>query len=759
MASLVHHLIGCWTLCGAAFATGYFSAEPPPEAAPIANSLPVAQGAGWRSHLTELRATDRGEALRTQALGILNEAESDVALTRAVELLGWVGDPTDLPMLSAMARSQDPTLGQPAIQAMGRIGGPQATAELLAILHDRDSDSRYLAMQALAHTGEPTALAALIDALDDPLLRNGAAQAVVAFDTPVATRALARHIRTDPMVTQPMLSSLASTRIGRDLVLSLAEGRSGPTRRIARSALVQTHDPAMLPLLLDELENAPMARRWSICDQLGTLGDRSAASALLRAAHTGTSSVRSGALRALARLKASDMLLELVEGTDPVLARDAVSALQNQEEPRVTATLLWAAEQGERELASAAQEKLLQGTWHVDELPREVPALAMRLLAAEGGYTALRFLIRHGADPSTVRSAILQAPRGHRAPLLSQLGAIPTPASAAVLAEFLEDPDPNTRNTAIRTLLGHGGADGHVERAALGLYDGQVAHDYGQLDSLLLEIGTPDATRAVLDRLTEGTTDEALHAASAILNSGRRDAVADVVRIADSLDGPRAEKLMNRLLHANVPVPDSTLDRALSHGGQEVRQAALGHLAHRGRPSDLDRIRSMTSSDDPEARQAAMDALMRTEAPDRTQRLEEGVDDPQTRSSAVQALANDDGEQARQTTQRLARSDDPTLRAEVLQHLRWTNDGSKVALLADGLWDDAPEVVEVALQGILQRGTTGSARLLIERLQEGGLTAGQELRIASKLTEMGGSIADEHGATLADILEASDDQP
>lgn len=85
---------------------------------------------------------------------------------RALEVLGWIGDPRALEPLVAALQSNPEAIRMRAAEALGRIRDPRAVEPLIAALGDGDQYVRSYAAEALGEIRDPRAVEPLIQALE-----------------------------------------------------------------------------------------------------------------------------------------------------------------------------------------------------------------------------------------------------------------------------------------------------------------------------------------------------------------------------------------------------------------------------------------------------------------------------------------------------------------------------------------------------------------------------------------------------------------
>lgn len=209
-----------------------------------------------------------------------------------------------------------------AAEALGRLGEPAAVGPLCKLLDnpDPDVDVHLKVVQALGRIGHPSAARTLVHwVVQEPLADSAepAARVLVKFGSGALEALLS--VFKDPSVFAHMcypawvLGEIGDPRAV-DVLLPVA-GHSDPgVREDVVTALGKFTDNRINPVLVRALERDDLSTiRCKAASALGLIGDRAAASALVRATYD--DQVRDAAVEALGHLQAPegvDRLLELV---------------------------------------------------------------------------------------------------------------------------------------------------------------------------------------------------------------------------------------------------------------------------------------------------------------------------------------------------------------------------------------------------------------------------------------------------------------
>lgn len=542
------------------------------------------------------------------------------AIARLATFSAETAGPLLLPLV--VAEPSDPKATQDAILAIGMLGYLPAAPALASVLASPLPDLRIATLRALGAMNATSYLPEVIRTLGDPQpsVRAAAAAALGMF-APGVGRAdmvapLVGRLQDKTVgVRLAALSSLAKLHDPR-VPLAVASAMSDEHIDVRRAALTTALQmgtsaaAAALPLLRDP---SPELRQLA-ARVLGTIGDRDSAIALLDATATATGSERGAMLVALAQLARRQIE---VEATRRAIAN---ASLTGDPAAAVAATLL-----GEAFAPMACA--ILDGQARGDVV------LALSALAAAPAAASLDCIARE-----------LGRRRSPAPPLLGALAAIATPASVAILATYVSDPDPSLAAQALRNLapltaldprtidalaplathsdvatailaiegLGHTGDTTAVAILSpiLQAANSSAAIKGATIDALG-ELRSPKALPVLLDRLGVATAAESTRLARAIVAIDDPAAVPRLTEIVASGATARGHALEALVLlarrHAVAPAFQPSQLRRWARGGDDV----LAHAAIAGMmlaPSSETRDDLLTlarTADPPRAAQAA----------------------------------------------------------------------------------------------------------------------------------------------------------
>jgi len=748
-------------LCAGSAAGGYLLGRPPAEVAEVAPGVPPHEVPAWRVAVEAARATTDGQRLRARALDTINEADGDVALADAVELLGWVGGPEDHDLLVSFARSGDPMLEGPGCEALGRLGTDEAVATLLSWVDDRDLE-RGVVIASLGNTGHPDALDELVRRLDHPDHTWVAAWALAQFATPRAVHFLARALRdAEPGRAGALARALGSmvddVPEAAEALHSVLAGPRTPRRSAALTALAEAHDPLVFDLLMADLAGpAPTAAQAA--RGLGALGDPRAVSELAWQARQAQAEVRMAAIQALSQLDhpdADEALLEMVRTAPPTVAAHAVSALPRVDDDNVLDALLAAMETRGTEVRRAALQRLLGGRWPVGEVPAAVLELARMELrhptSNTWGIDPVGLLLTHGTvdDADLVEHALIHSPSPQRTAAVWSLQSLGTPAAQALLARLADDSDPGVRQAALGALLELGAEELVEERILAHLAEGK--QDYGAAEQMLVRLGTPRAVAAVLERVETGTQREWSSAVSALASSGSRAHCDELLAIADRTEDPQLRgHILQSLSYSETVDLEQVVSRALASDEPRLQATAAYGLARMDSAESREQLLALTRHDEPNVATAALSSLGNLGGPEAEEALIGALDDPDLAWAAVSSLQQVGTPSAREALMTASReADDPQVRASIVQQLAWSGAEGANERLGEALGDDAPEVRSAAIMALQGMGTTQAAELLAGSLASGELSDAEAAQAAMALQNLGGEVA----TSYEDLIE------
>jgi HEAT repeat protein len=160
-------------------------------------------------------------------------------------VIGSVGGIEAVRQLAPLVQDSDTNVATAALAALGRTRHPEATEILLNYLDAEDDWLRFAAVGALGELGDERAIDRIEELLEEPIMEDAAAAALVEINTVSAGRALARHLRAADGTLRPnMLAALVS--LSNDERGGIPHAISEELRQRAQRALRETADDATL---------------------------------------------------------------------------------------------------------------------------------------------------------------------------------------------------------------------------------------------------------------------------------------------------------------------------------------------------------------------------------------------------------------------------------------------------------------------------------------------------------------------------------
>jgi len=749
------------------FVGGRWSA-PEPTVPVVVKVRATSTDAPWRAALDATRATADAGALRGQALEVLNTADGDVALGDGVRLLGWVGQPEDHDLLYSFARSREPSLRDPGLEALGRLGTDQAVETLIALLDDRDVP-RSQVLYALGASGRARSAEVLAKHLQDPQDVWAASQALSRVATPYAVNALtAALLRSDAYRAGALargLSALADdVPQASDALHLVLVGPRTPVRAAALLALAEDHDPAVYDILVADVRTRGPAAAQAVV-ALGQLGDPRAVSLLANEARDGSTDTRYGAIAALAQLDhplADQALLRLVAEAPAPVAAQAVGSVPRVDDPAMVDALLDAGEGRPRAVTQAILQRLLGEAWGLGQVPPRVLDLARHQLTAASwdtwGIDPVGVLLQHGTDADVVlvEEALRTGPTNLRSAAVWSLSSAPPHRAERLLELLSADPDMNVRQGALSVMMQLGMYDLVEQRLLADLENGGMS--YGSTEHLLVQLGTPEAMKAVMDRIEGGTRREWNNAISAVASAGRKEHVVQLLDLADRTEQPELRQaILQSLIYSDTVDVDAVVDRALATDDPNLHSTAAQALSRSGTERSRELLRELARSDNPMVASSALSSLGQLGGEDAEAALIEALDHPDVAWSAVNGLQNLGTPSARATLLEAARTaEDPTVRSAALQTLPHLGAEGANEVLRDALEDMDDEVRYSAVGALESVGTTQAAETLASALRSGDLDDDQAMPVAQALQRMGGEVAEANADLIDELVPSSD---
>ncbi|MCP4807434.1 MAG: HEAT repeat domain-containing protein, partial [Proteobacteria bacterium] len=415
MRTWIIRIVGVTTLCALSFGMGVFAQTTGPDGTDVYADLDEldfgADRADWRQRLPELRGSADGDILREIALESIELADNDVALSEAIQVLGWVGVDEDADLLFALVDEGTGTPSSEAIVALGHLGTPRAVDALLELHDRRDSTTQDAVIRALGSTGSDRALSVLSKDVEHPTWESAAAGGLANHGTTQAARILVRRFESEDTRAHWALSyALAS--FSPEAVpaarTSLRRGlRSGNSDRRSSSmqALARVGDEGIYDALLDASRSPNVTVQQQAIQGLGTLQDERALPRLEDIARTGSQQVRSSAVYAIGAIggdAGNESLITLVEIGSLDVGAAAANAFQDLGDEGVIDVLMWAVENRGTQVADASRNRMFNGPWAEGTVPPELFELAHDAIERRGsnGWSgqAYSFLLQHGGE-------------------------------------------------------------------------------------------------------------------------------------------------------------------------------------------------------------------------------------------------------------------------------------------------------------------------------------------------------------------------
>lgn len=200
---------------------------------------------------------------------------------RAVEVIGRIQDPVDIPRLLPMLRDPDRRVVDETIFALGQMGASDATEALITLCEGAPADRVNLVTEALGKIGGEAAVAFLVESLRDfhSTVRQGAALGLARAEDPAGVNALLIALH-DPAVEVTWrvvyaLEKVESDRVG-EQVVKLYENPDALVRAyVARTMGKQQYGNGVKPLVKMTADKDPRVAT-NACRALGEIGDKQA---------------------------------------------------------------------------------------------------------------------------------------------------------------------------------------------------------------------------------------------------------------------------------------------------------------------------------------------------------------------------------------------------------------------------------------------------------------------------------------------------
>ncbi|MFT4625406.1 MAG: HEAT repeat protein [Myxococcota bacterium] len=740
---------------GGAFGAGTWFAQPDPPVviAPMAESERP-----WTEALAASRASAQAGTLRAEALAVLDGAEGSRELADAVELLGWVGQDADMPVLELLAAQSDPVLTDPARESIGRIGSPLSVAVLARSLDGAGPPDQAELLRALGQTRHELALPVLevwlrrpgtVDSAASALARHGSDEAAA-----LVGAAFVRARSSDLMPLAAALSEFGEDhRSARGLLHRALDARGTPQQRAAADVLAQVGDPIVHQRLRDELISGPASRRLRAARALGAFGDPSDVPLLVETAATAERGVRGAAIWALGRLdrRGERALAHLVREGPTGPAGDAIYALPMPGREPALGALLHAATARARPLRERACGVLFAAEW-AGGAPLDVVDLARTMAASDHALAgqAFGFLLKYGEaeDRWRVEEALFDGSTGSRTAAIQSLSDQPGPWATELLVALVEDPDVRVADAAVRALQDRVGDESVLEEALLErMRSGQSTQ--GTVEQALIASGSARGLTAVVDAARHGTWQEWNASINALANSGARVHMEALEEILARTEEPRRrQRLYQAMMWSDSASAEGVAERLLDEDSPELRALGVQALARSGGPEAVARLLRLAEDADPQVRGAALDTLPEVAGPAGVQVLTRQAQDPAVAWRAISGLQRIGSADARAALVELADGDAvPEVRAAAIQGAAWQAGPDLRRAIERAVDDDDERVREAAVSALQTMGTSAAAEALSRAL--GSSHDSTARRAAGALEGLGGRVAEAHSDQIA----------
>jgi HEAT repeat protein len=748
-------LLGLLGACAGSFWLGIQFERPATDVSLDEPTRDVPTEPSWRNAVRAARASADAGSAREVALAVLSDATGDVAIARALELLGPVATPADLPLLESLVYSHDPRLERPALHALSMIGSPEAVDLLLELT--RRPGLRGHALEALGGTGDPRALHALSAALDDPEVRHHAAQGLVALGSPdavdIAIERFEARFDWDASTWADVLVQMpADQERARDTLIAASRSSSPMRREAALSALARHRDPRIYPLLATRaLAGDEVSIRC-----LGQLDDPRAVSILLELIdgplpYTGIAAV--DALGAMHHPDAQAALLQIATSTRVNVAHQAVWMIRDLADPDVVAALATLAREGRQTVARAATSRLLQHPWgtRIPDAALEIARGEIQNQSVDVG-AALTVLLKYGsaADHRLVHDLVLEGPHNARLASIWTLQNHPGDEARALLLALMDDPDPLVSGQAIQAGITRGGMESQIESLLIAHLEDADVTRRSEIATLLVQLDRPGGIARVQQMLADGDADAQAAAVNALMSS-RDPAIAESLLVdARNLPSGLQGTIYRSALYSPGVDPMLLAERVLAYGEPDTQYVAAEALAQAATPEATRHLLRMSHDD--AMRGSALSALARVGGEAAEARLSEAAEDPSTVWLGLNGLQQIGTPSARDRVEELARNGDASIRTQALNTLvGMPGPRNQDAFLA-AVRDSDAQVRQVGVDALASLGTPDAVATLVDLLD-----SDDAVIAAQAISRMGGGAYTTHRETVDAIL--ADAQP
>jgi len=427
--------------------------------------------------------------------------EKTTGPTRAgiVDSLGERRELRAVPELVQLLTDPDPLVASAAAAALGKIGGPSAVEALKAARPEAPAPVQRTMADALlrcadrlraeGHGPEAAALyRELFDQQEAEHVRVAAYRGLVLASFVVGQGSAVPGPQTIALLTEALQGDDRAAQLA---ALPLVREIGGPEATESFASLLGKTSPALQVALLEALSQrgdgtaarfvvgalAPSGPvRIAALRTLGELGDASVVPLLARTAAEAAGEEQEAARQSLAQLRRGDVqqaLLDLLPNAPLPVRVELVRALANRGDRAAIPTLLKMAEGAEEPVQIASLEAL--GTLGNDH---DVAALIDLLVRAkteavrEAGEAALKSVSGRSKQPQSLIPSLLAARPPANVPaqcaLLRVVGWIGGPEALAALRAGVQDPNPEVRQAAVRTMADFAGLEALPDLLVLG---------------------------------------------------------------------------------------------------------------------------------------------------------------------------------------------------------------------------------------------------------------------------------------------------
>ncbi|MEP7065612.1 MAG: HEAT repeat domain-containing protein [Gemmatimonadota bacterium] len=693
--------------------------------------------------LTVIRERHRDLSVLNAALTALVKAECDVlpglatlldvddadVRTYSALALGLLQDPRAVHHLLRLVSDDDANVRFHAVEALGRIGSREAALPMSAIAESGDFSVAFAALDALALIGEPSVAPRLVPLLEDPMLREAAAETLGRLGDEHTVSPLAALLVLPGTSVTLVARSLATiherferSHRGGAIIINAARaaiGASGALALTGAHASASDTDLDGLVVVLGWLEGAdvdeaiarlllnPRVRKLA-AETLAKRG-ANAVSSLVAMLDEDDDEVRKAAATALGRIgaaRAVPSLLPLLTGASDVavVAAGALGAIGDDRAFEPLIAQLDHSQAGVRQASIAA----LNSIGHAD-----MPARAMELLrdaSPRVREAAVRVAGYRGADGAVDAILALRddADESVRRAATEQLSHFEDPRAHAAIAQDLHHASAGIRAAAARSLahVHKGEAIPLLVRACVDAdpwvryYAARSIGHHGRSDavSTLVSLALNDPVSPVR-----------IAAIEALAEIGDSSGIVELSPLVGDPDAGSACPAMRALAGSTMPGILPTLLEQLASADRSRRLAALEAIRRHGDAEAVPVLASVAAdTSDPELAEGAVRALGEIGGATAMDALVAIAQDPRRDTDVLAALDNLDEQQVPHVARGLSHPS-VDVRCTIIEALSRARSAAVVTHLTDSLHDADPAVhlaATYALDRIARRRTT-----------------------------------------------------